>query len=333
MELKQAAVEDRPVANEQEDVSPSPENVLDNIAKMPLWAKIVGGVIILLFLRACFWPDPEDYAETIVKQSLATPSSFRVIDSDVVWEGELKNGLHAYVAKVAFDADNLMGASIRGCALVAFVKDGMETKWNSDRAVNMGCENASALGGEAGLIEMVKEHNFGSQLETSEEPAKGSAASLDESKGRDATAAIASTEAAAAGAAAAAAAAAAAMEVESRPAGLSHFDSNAGTVSAHASDDSEATRDHVGTDADAASDAAEQQANIREAAARTERLQKEEAESRRWEAEQRVASERARAIQSREQEELARQRKEADALKRLQDEHAAKVAAEDAAGN
>lgn len=131
---------------------------------IPKWLKVGGLIAAAFLLKTCLFASPEYRAEKILKESLATPSTFNAIESDVVWEGELREGQTAYVVKVIFDAENMMGANIRGCALVAHYQDGLEMKWRKQGAINIGCDNASALGGEAGLIEMVKSVNFDSLM-------------------------------------------------------------------------------------------------------------------------------------------------------------------------
>lgn len=84
---------------------------------------------------------------------------------------------------------------------------------------------------------------------------------------------------------------------------------------------------------DAAADSAESEADAREVALRTELRQEEAKDRAQYEETQRAASERAGMVREAEQRELEQARKEADALKRVQDEHASKLDAEDAAGN
>lgn len=104
--------------------------------------------------------DPVDGAITVMQGEMQTPSSFNLVNGKVMWEGKTRDAIPVYVVELNFDAQNLMGAMVRQCALVAFAMKGKDVRWNDQTAVNLGCENAQALGGERSLVEMVKSVNF-----------------------------------------------------------------------------------------------------------------------------------------------------------------------------
>lgn len=72
-----------------------------------------------------------DQAAQIAKQHVRSPASFKHVGGEVLWEGQTKDGLPAYVTSVSHDAANGFGAVLRGCMIIAYNRtaDGQLT-WN-----------------------------------------------------------------------------------------------------------------------------------------------------------------------------------------------------------
>lgn len=89
----------------------------------------------LLFFSGCdlLLTTPIDQAEEIVKTQLKSPSSFKRIHGEVIWQGKNSNDMPAYVVSVLYDSANSFGAILRGCMYVSY----SETKekkvtWNKE---------------------------------------------------------------------------------------------------------------------------------------------------------------------------------------------------------
>jgi len=81
------------------------------------------GLGLLLGLTGCGNPVFSN-ADTMIKSSLQSPSSYKAISHKEIWKGKRK-GNDAYVVRVEYDASNLFGANLRECVYVAYwIEDG-----------------------------------------------------------------------------------------------------------------------------------------------------------------------------------------------------------------
>lgn len=100
-----------------------------------IWLIIAAGVVVFdkgpdLFAKVSGWASsdvkslfeasPADQAAQIAKQHVRSPASFKHVGGEVLWEGQTKDGLPAYVTSVSYDAANGFGAVLRGCMVIAY---------------------------------------------------------------------------------------------------------------------------------------------------------------------------------------------------------------------
>lgn len=88
---------------------------------------IISIVIFLISLTGCNIVNHYrvETAIEIIKKNLESPSSFSLISGETVWSGKDSNEKAAYIVRVEYDAQNVFGAIIRNCQLVAFpINDG-----------------------------------------------------------------------------------------------------------------------------------------------------------------------------------------------------------------
>lgn len=102
-------------------------------------------ILIFLMLTGCdqlnltslLKADPVEQGAEIVKLQLKSPSSFKKIGGEIIWEGKTNDGLPAYIVSVLFDASNSFGASLRGCMFVAYSEDSSKKiVWDKNYGVN-----------------------------------------------------------------------------------------------------------------------------------------------------------------------------------------------------
>lgn len=120
-------------------------------------------------MKSLFEASPADQAAQIAKQHVRSPASFKHVGGEVLWEGQTKDGLPAYVTSVAFDAANGFGAVLRGCMVVAYSRtaDG-QLAWNqmwgvkdySDELPQL-CSASAPMTVKAEFARTIAELNFG----------------------------------------------------------------------------------------------------------------------------------------------------------------------------
>ena len=114
--------------------------------------------------------DPVDQAAEIIKTQLKSPSSFKKVNGQIIWQGSNADGLPAYVVSVAFDSANSFGASLRGCMFVSFseTKDKKIT-WNNNYGVrdfsemSRLCDESTSMEIKKKMAETLVDINFKKQ--------------------------------------------------------------------------------------------------------------------------------------------------------------------------
>jgi hypothetical protein len=95
-------------------------------------------LLIFFTLGGCnlLTADPVDQASEIVKAQLKSPSSFKKINGQIIWQGKNIEDMPSYVVSIAFESANSFGASLRGCMFVTYseTKDKKVT-WNKEYGV------------------------------------------------------------------------------------------------------------------------------------------------------------------------------------------------------
>jgi len=77
--------------------------------------------------------DPVDQASEIVKTQLKSPSSFKKINGQIIWQGKNTEGMPSYVVSISFESANSFGASLRGCMFVTYSETAdKKVTWNKD---------------------------------------------------------------------------------------------------------------------------------------------------------------------------------------------------------
>jgi hypothetical protein len=70
----------------------------------------------------------------ILKKNMDTPATFSLVKGEVAFSGRDANGKPAYIVKLEYDSQNINGAMVRQCNLVAYVDNGKTVSWNMLRA-------------------------------------------------------------------------------------------------------------------------------------------------------------------------------------------------------
>jgi hypothetical protein len=131
------------------------------LAKLSGWASFDA--------KSLFEASASDQAAEIAKQHVRSPASFKHVGGEVLWEGQTKAGLPAYVVSVSYDAANGFGALLRGCMVVAYSRtaDGQLTwdrMWGvkdySDELPQL-CAAAAPMKVKAEFARGIAEINFG----------------------------------------------------------------------------------------------------------------------------------------------------------------------------
>ena len=120
-------------------------------------------------VKSFFEASPADQAAQIAKQHVRSPASFKHVGGEVLWEGQTKDGLPAYVTSVSYDAANVFGALLRGCMIIAYHRtaDGRLT-WDPTWGVKdytdelpQLCAEAAPMNIKAEFARGIAEINFG----------------------------------------------------------------------------------------------------------------------------------------------------------------------------
>jgi hypothetical protein len=130
----------RGILAERSNISPS-AGISRTARSYQNWRKlfVIGGAsvwaVILLLVIIVAFPSRLDprvgNASTILKKSMPSPSSFKLISSRVIWKGKNSEGKPAYVVRMTYDAQNAFGAVLRDCTLVSFWENGDTLQWNN----------------------------------------------------------------------------------------------------------------------------------------------------------------------------------------------------------
>ncbi len=97
-------------------------------------------------------------ASQIIKQNLKSPSSFREVDSRVLWSGKDKDGNDAHIVRVEYEAQNGFGAMLRNCKIVSYYKEGDNLRWSTKYGFES-CDLAFMT--EEQVVDLYKKTNFG----------------------------------------------------------------------------------------------------------------------------------------------------------------------------
>lgn len=103
----------------------------------------------------------KDAAIMVAQSKVKSPSSFKLINHKLLWQGTNDKGEPSFISKIKFDADNSFGTSVRNCWYVAFSLDeNVQVLYHPDFAVNS-CESNSQLA-EPKFINLIAKTNFNS---------------------------------------------------------------------------------------------------------------------------------------------------------------------------
>lgn len=98
-------------------------------------------------------------AITVVHNKIKSPSSFKLINHKLLWQGTDSKGVPSFISKINFDAANSFGTSLRHCWYVAFSLDENErVLYHPDFSVNS-CESNSQVD-ESQFIKFIAQTNF-----------------------------------------------------------------------------------------------------------------------------------------------------------------------------
>lgn len=116
-----------------------------------LFLSISVSVFMVLLLSGCeaiLGTDEEFNAGEIIKDSLKSPSSYKRLNSKVLWRGKNDFG-ESFIVRVEYEAKNPFGASIRDCQVVAYSNNGKKLYWIGHGAITS-CES---IGTSADVID------------------------------------------------------------------------------------------------------------------------------------------------------------------------------------
>jgi len=114
--------------NERADKEPSKRDQIIGAVVI-----VVGLVLLIGWLEGDFDSlgsgSTVNEAESILKQRLKSPSSYRRLDAEVAWEGTTRSGSEVSVVMLEYEATNSFGASLKDCTAVGYLDDGTTLRW------------------------------------------------------------------------------------------------------------------------------------------------------------------------------------------------------------
>ena len=90
--------------------------------------------LFISILTGCHFlsASPIDQASEIIKTQLKSPSSYKKIYGEIIWQGTNADGMPSYIVSVLFDSANSFGALLRGCMYVSYSETiDKKVTWNN----------------------------------------------------------------------------------------------------------------------------------------------------------------------------------------------------------